>query len=473
MNSKRATLWALFGVGGLLFSNTAWAQNQNSGNGSFGSSSDQTWLRDDRVTNNGPGIKGDRLEYQLGVGASVGYDSNLYLRAGTAAEPRTDAFRLSLTPMVGVRTRAPADGSRPSYALSGQASVSVIGFLKAFNNPSDPGTAADSNKVNDTSIATAAFLGLTIAPGSRWSGEFHGGVIRSIQPSNPTDVSASFNRTVPTAGTSLTWAPGGGLFSWKIASYDLLYNYFEASAFRRFNNFNHTIGTAATWRFLPRTSLFSDSKLSFVRYSASTTEQTNGDAMTTRVGANGLLTNSVGFLVAAGWATTLFSSKDGAPKQDFDSIVGQAEARFYLTSPPKTDEEIGVYPSVLTLGYSRDWTQSYIGNFIGRDRGYTSLGYFFNGKISALLGIGVARLGFPATTFQDGLARNDAFSNLLIDGSAFVEYRVSPHFGVNLSGIYNRMISDTLLRADRSDPKAVDDLRWDRIDVSLGVRYMM
>ncbi len=472
MNS-RATLWALFGVGGLLFSNTAWAQNQqNSGNGSFGAAADQTWLRDSRVTN-GPGIQGDRLEYQLGIGANVGYDSNLYLRAGTAAEPRTDAFRLSLTPVVGVRTKAPADGSRPSYALAGQASVSVIGFLKAFNNPNDPNAPADANKVNDTSIATSAFLGLTIAPGARWSGEFHGGVVRSIQPSNPTDLSASFNRTVPAAGTSLTWSPGGGLFSWKIIGYDLIYNYFEAAAFQRFNNFSHTIGTAATWRFLPRTSLFSDSKLNFIRYAAASTEQTNGDAVTTRVGANGLLTNTVGFLVAAGWATTVFSSKDGAPKQDFDSIVGQAEARFYLTTPPKKDEDIGVYPSVLTVGYARDWAQSYIGNFIGRDRGYASLGYFFNGKVSALFGVGVARLGFPATTFADGSARNGEFSNLLIDGTAFFEYRFTPHFGANLSVIYNRMISDTLLRGNKSDGTVVDDLRWDRIDASVGVRYML
>jgi hypothetical protein len=473
MNSKRATLWALFGVGGLLFSNNAWAQNQqNTGNGSFGATADQTWLNDSRVTN-GPGVQGDRLEYQLGIGANVGYDSNLYLRAGTAAEPRTDAFRLSLTPVVGVRTKAPADGSRPSYALTGQASVSVISYLKAFNHPDDPGVAPDSNKVNETNIATAAFLGVTIAPGARWSGEFHGGVIRSIQPSNPTDLSASYNRTVPAAGTSLTWSPGGGLFSWKIVGYDLVYNYFEASAFQRFNNFNHSISTSASWRFLPRTSLFSDSRLSFIRYSAGNTEQSNGDAVTTRVGANGLLTNSIGFLAAAGWATTVFSARSGAPKQDFDSVVAQAEGRFYLNSPPKQDEAIGVYPSVLTVGYARDWAQSYIGNFIGRDRGYASLGYFFNGKVSALFGIGVARLGFPATTFSDGTARNSAFSNILIDSTAFFEYRFTPHFGANVSAIYNRMISDTKLRGDKTDTTVFDDLRWDRLDLSVGVRYLM
>jgi hypothetical protein len=379
MNRRRATLWALFGAASLTAASTAQAQ-------------DQPWLRDRRFTF-GPGVKGDRLEYNAGVGATFGYNSNLFLRSGTAEEPRADSFLLSITPFVRVMSRAPSDGTKPSYSFTGQAALSYYEF---FAGPTKNDT---DNVSGHRNFGALAGLGLTIAPGQRWSGELHGTLARSIQPSNLGDPTASYNRTIPSAGTSISWTPGGGLFVWRVIGYDFTYNYFEASRFERFNNLNHTISTSSSWRFLPRTSLFNESKLSLMRYTSSDTEQPNGDAVSTRFGANGLVTNGFGFLVAGGWASTFFDSKAGAGKQDFDTFIAQAEARFYLTAPPHKEDEPGVYPSTFVLGYLRDWQQSYIGNFYGRDRGYGTLSYFFNGRVLASLTGGVARLNFPATAF--------------------------------------------------------------------------
>ena len=128
-----------------------------------------------------------------------------------------------------------------------------------------------------------------------------------------------------------------------------------------------------------------------------------------QVGADGLFTSAVGFLVAGGWASTLFHAKQGDPEQNFDSFVAQAELRFYLTSPPRRENEPGLYPSVLTFGYVRDWNQSYIGNYYHRDRGYASLGYFFNGVILASLTAGVSRLSFPESFFPNGAVSSNAF----------------------------------------------------------------
>jgi hypothetical protein len=317
-------------------------------------------------------------------------------------------------------------------------------------------------------------MGLTIAPGSRWSGNLRGAYTRSIQPSNLGDPTASYNRDLVGAGASVTWAPGGGLFSWS-AGYDLTYNYFEAQRYREFNYLTHTVGTQATWRFLPRTSVFSDSKVSFIRYSAATTTQSDGTAVTTRVGLNGLVTNAFGFLVAGGWASTFFDAKGGV-QDDFDSFVAQAEARFYLSAPPKKEDEPGLYPTTLTFGYVRDWTQSFVGNFYQRDRGYGNLAYFFNGQVLATLGGGVARLHFPTTFFDNGQVRNAPFSNTEVDVTGFVEYRVTSHVGINFTGVYTQMLSDT--RLPTAPPVAgaqqppTQDLRWQRVELTLGARYL-
>jgi hypothetical protein len=442
---------ALLGVGSaLLLSSEASAQ-------------EQPWLRDRRLTD-GRGIRTDTLEIHAGVAAGLTYDTNVFLRADSAAEPRADAFRLAITPFASVATRSNPELGRPSYAFTGNAAVSYYEFFKGQQDTPD-------DLSGHRNVGVLAALALTIAPGARWSGDLHGSVVRSIQPSNLGDPTASFNRTVPSAGVGLIWAPGGGLFSWKVG-YDGTYNYFEASRFKEFNNLTHVISSTANWRFLPRTSLFSDSRLTLIRY-VNPTIQSNGDAISTRIGANGLVTSGVGFLVAGGWASTVFGAKGGSGSQDFDSFVAQAELRFYLSAPPKKENEAGVYPSTFTVGYIRDWSQSYIGNFYQRDRGYASLGYFFNGVVLATLTGGVARIGFPATTFPDGTPRNGAFSNTAVDATAFVEYRVGAALGVNFTAAYTQMISNTFMRGDPNNPAVVDDLTWKRLELTLGLRYLL
>lgn len=460
MNLRRAMRWALCGAGGVLLTSPAFAQQT-----STPVVSDQVWLRDSRLTA-GPGIRTDRWIISPGVSAAFGYDSNLYLRADTPEAPVADAFKLTLTPFVTFATRAPADGAKPSYAFSALASASYYRYFKGTKTTSDD-VAASSD------FGTLASATLTFAPGQRWSGDIHGGIIRSIQPSNLGDTSASYNRDIPSVGAGIQWAPGGGLFTWRLG-YDLSYQYFEKAAFQDYNLFTHTVGSTASWRFLPRTSLFSDSRLSFLRYTSSTTPQANGEAVSTRVGLNGLVTNAFGFLVAGGWASTFFN-QHGAQQDDFDSFVAQAEARFYLTAPPRKDDEPGLYPTTLAFGYLRDWSQSFIGNFYQRDRGYANLAYFFNGQVLATLGGGVSRLHFPSTVFADGTFRAAPFNNTEVDVTLFTEYRPNPHIGINVTGAYSQMLSDTKLPTTQTAAGAAQptqDLRWKKLEATLGVRYL-
>lgn len=458
MKPTGATLGALFSVGVLLVASAAEAQ-------------EQTWLRDRRFTY-GEGVAGEKLVYQAGVSAAMTYDSNVFLRSGTADEPLVDAFRLSITPVVGVMSRKAPEGQRNAYQLNGIASISYFEFFKGLRS-------GDVNSVNEDlgghrNVGVVSALSLTIAPGERWSGQVSGGLIRSIQPSNLGDPSASYNRTVPNGAANLTWTPGGGLFVWRLVGYELLYNYFEAERFQRYSNMNHAVSSQITWRFLPRTSVFSESRVQFIRYTSNETEQSNGDAVTTRFGANGLVTNGLGFLVAAGWSSTFFDARPGSQvgPQDFDKFIAQAEARFYLSTPGKEGAP-GVHPSQLAIGYMRDWTQSFVGNFYGRDRGYANFSYFIDGRWLANASAGIARLSFPQSEFANGQARNAAFSSLAADAGGFIEYRPSSHLGVNLGVQYSALLTEQNIRGNISDPKVVDQFWWTRVEGTLGLRYLL
>jgi hypothetical protein len=455
MDLKRATMWALFGLSVTLSSSEARAQ-------------EQVWLRDEQLSG-GDGVGRERLRYTGGVAAVFGYDSNPFLRSGDADEPRADAFRLSITPFFRVQTRNPPGASKAPYDLNASASLSYFEFIQGPTKSSLP----DDDLSGHRNFGFAGSLRLRIAPDARWGGELRAGVARTIQPSNLGDPTASFNRTNPSFGGSLVWTPGGGLFSWRVLGYDLIYNYFEAERFQRYNNFNHRISSVANWRFLPRTTLFTDSRLDLIRYS-NASEQNDGDTMTSRAGINGLLTNRFGFLAALGWATTVFDSKANAPRQDFDSLLAQAEARFFLSVPPPSNEEgMKVHPTTIVLGYQRDWSQSYIGNFYSRDRGYTAFYYFFSTRVRSTLQLSASYLGFPSTAFENGAPRDTKFNSIALNGTFFAEYLPTPHLGIFANGDYASQITDKRLRVNRNDPNIVDNLSFNRVFLGLGLRYLL
>jgi L-asparaginase len=413
------------------------------------------------------------MEWHPGIAVEGGYDSNVFLRSGEANEPKVAVYKLRVTPHIQFNTRKlVGDGGRAEatpYSLTGNVSLSYNEFFKA-----------DSSAKEDVSghrnLGVLAGLNLAIAPQGKVGGNLFAAVARSIQPSQYGDPTASINRTSPSGGAAIVWRPGGGLFSWA-ARYSAAFTFFESDRFKELNNVIHEIGTTGTWQFRPRTAINFDSTYGLIRYLNQPTIQPDGDFLRARIGLNGLATNTFGFTALAGYATTFFDTKGGAPKQDFDSFVGQLEGRFYLTPAPAGNTTPGMHASTLSFGVSRDFAQSYIGNFFTRDRAYASLSYFFGGRVLGTIGGGVARTQFPATFFDDGTARAAAFDAYIADANALVEYRFTPNFGVNLAGNYSAFLGDKRIpiapNANPNDATQFDNLSWNRVEVLLGARYLM
>jgi len=397
---------------------------------------------------------------------ALGYDSNVFLRSGDAGEPRGDAFRLMVTPFFRINSVNPPGATKAPYVLTASASLSYMEFIQGP-------VKTESDLTGHRNFGFGSKFKLHIAPEAKWGGEIFGSVLRSIQPSNLGDPSVTFNRTNPSLGGNIIWTPGGGLFSWKVLGYDVMYNYFESDRFQRYNNFNHNLRSSASWRFLPRTSVFADSRVLFIRYT-NPTEQNDGDVFISRAGVNGLVSYRFGFLTAVGWMTSVFDSKNGSPRQDFDRLTAQAEARFFLSTPPQnTEDEIKTFPTKLTIGYFRDASQSYIGNFFNRDRGYAAFHYFFARKVRSTAQLTVAYLSFPATYFESGAPRDSEFSSLAIGGTLFMEYLPRPHIGLFFNGDYTGQITDKKIRVSELDPTITDNLAFARFRLALGLRYLL
>jgi hypothetical protein len=248
------------------------------------------------------------------------------------------------------------------------------------------------------------------------------------------------------------------------------------------NNDAHTIQTRGRWRFLPRTALLFDASQGFVRYGNRTAATTlsDTDPLRARLGINGLFTESIGFLGMAGWGSSFSKSTAGVPVQNYDGLIGQAQLTFFPTPPQgmaDSPREMSLTLSQIGLGYTRDFSSSYLGAFYVRDRGYLSVSYFFAGRVLVTLDGGVSRVHFPTLYFAptaggNAPQRSAAFDETRIDGSLLVEYRVLNSLGVNVSAMYDQNASKKI-RTDANDASRVDDLSFNRIQTFLGLRWFM
>ena len=441
------------------------------------SAQDQIWLKDRRYTE-GPGYRVGDFELHPGASAEFGYDSN-YLRRAPDAEP-LGSLRLRLTPSFSISTlgrqrRESAQGQTtlPSVEFKGGASLTYNEFFPLVSGAAASVVRAQRN------LGASVDLGLTIFPGRSWSGALNLSYMRAL---NPTDQGAilngdgatqlAFNRNMPRGTAELVWTPGAGLFEWRLG-YSFSGTIFEAPEFAQLTNLNNAVTTRGRWRFLPRTSLMYDASFGFITYTNPADAGQGGKIashpMRARLGLNGLITPSFSILALAGWGASFYSNSSGAPNEDFDSVIGQLELKWFLTPNPSTNPNATAMTlSSISVGFLRDFYDSYIGNYYERDRGYLSFSYFYGGKFLIVVDGGAAPIIYPKVQLRTG--EQPAFTDIRFDASLLAEYRFLDQLGVNLSFRYNQNINKQPIP---STTGSADDLSFRQIETYLGVRWLM
>lgn len=428
---------------------------------------EQAWIKNRKYAE-GMGYRLGDLEVHPGLAGEFGYDSNMFLRADD--ERVVDVYRIRITPSLSLSTLGPqrrGEGPPPKIEFS-------AGVAGTYNEYIDAGDSGED--VSDfRNIGANADANLTVNPQGPVGGRLYGNLVRTVQPSNLSDTTAAYNRIHLRGGTELMWLPGGGLFDWRLG-YEYNGVLFEEDRFESLNNTKHTLQTRGRWRFLPRTALMFDASHSFVRYSdpGGSNYLLDSDPIRARIGLNGLLTNHLALLAMAGWGAT-FHREGSVPVENYDGPIGQAQLTFYPTSSPgmmDSPREASLTLSTVALGYVRDFQNSYYGGYYTRDRGYLTASYFFAGRFLLVGEGGIARVHFPTLYFTDGTPRSGEFNETRYDASLFGEYRVLESVGVNASVGYVKNDS-VVLPASATDPNAVDDLSYDRVQAFVGARWFM
>lgn len=432
---------------------------------------DQPWLADRRYTE-GIGIRVGDFELHPGLAAEFGYDSNFFRRAEDELGGPVGALRLRITPSFSISTlsrqrREATDAPPPDVELR----AGIAATYNEFFPVSGPELGQELMKDQRNVGGTADIL-LALFPGRPWSGNLFADVTRTITPSPQGITGSSFNRLTPRAGGELIWTPGGGLLDWRLG-YRFGATVFESSDFTGLTHLEHSIETRGRWRFLPRTALMYDARFGFIDYPspfAGPIGKTGSHPVRMLLGMNGLITPSFGLMALAGWGASFYQPTG---QEDFDSIIGRAEVKWYLTPNPSTDPMAATLAlSSLSIGYVRDFFDSYIGTYFGSDRGYVNFSYFFGGRFLLVAEGGVAAIQYPVIA---ALGANDPFTDVRVDATLFGEYRFADRFGVNLTGRYGQNFSRTEVNVTDPDTGTTvsDPLSWQQIEAYLGLRFLM
>ena len=441
---------------------------------------DQVWLRDRRYTE-GAGYRVGDFELHPGAAAEFGYDSNYLRRAPGEA---LSSLRLRLTPSFSVSTlgrqRQPdiggTRGSGPAVEFRGGASLTYNEFFPLTDAGNAPTIRAQRN------VGAAVDLGFVFLPGRPWSGALNLSYMRALNPTDQGIVNDSqgasqlaFNRNLPRGSAELIWTPGAGLFEWRLG-YSFSATLFEATEFSQLTNLNNALTTRGRWRFLPRTAFVYDASFGFITYTNPATPSAGGKLsshpMRARLGVNGLITPSFALLAMAGWGASFYTNEANAPNEDFDSVIGQLELKWFLTPNLSTDPNAtSTTLSSIAVGFTRDFHDSYIGNFYERDRGYLAFSFFYGGKFLISLDGGAGPVIYPKMNIG-GTDVPTGFTDIRIDASLFAEYRFMNQLGVNTSVRYNQNINKQPVPVPGvGDLK--DSLSYQQIEAYLGVRWLM
>jgi hypothetical protein len=439
----------------------------------------QEFLRDRRYQE-GIGVQVGDLELHPGIAGEVGYDSNWLLRSDREGPnivngpPRLGTGVLRITPSLtlstlrGQRREGTDQGDPPVVAFRAGLSATYREFLAPELR-------------NQRNLSAQADGRLDILPARPWGGGLYVNYARVVNPSTLNNPDLTFTRDVVGGGGELIFTPNNGTLNWRLG-YRAGFTFFEDQIGRSFNNVVHDVYTRGQWAFRPRTALIYDATLGFFNYTnrQSTLVLQDSTPVRARLGLNGLVTSRLSVLVLGGWGASFFDTSVGPQVEQYDSVIGQAEVRWFPTAQPGLSSETGEVSltlSSVSLGYSRDFVNSYVGRFYGQDRGYLRAVWFFAGRALVSLQGGVSAIQYPNFYFANGALRHPSDTDLRYDATLFTEYRFSNTFAINATGRYTQNVSDIQLPEEAAPaagaPLRVFDFNWQRFEAYIGARWFM
>lgn len=411
----------------------------------------QAWLSD-RDRAEGSGIRVGDLELHPGVGAEVGYLSNVFnadKNLDSTAALRV-APHLLLSTLGEERLSGGNEGeeARPGFVdFRGGLSGSLLHYF-----------ATEPQSI--TIIGLNADFELVLAPQRPVSFAITQAFTRTAQPFSESGLPAgstadppSYARDQESIGGKFIFSTTGGLLKGGLG-YRMNYDYFEEGTFQTNNSITHNVVLDGNWEFLPKTAIFYDASYARQLYTEEPTldiaRVSDNHTVSTRVGLNGAITPHIGATLGAGY-TVLFA--DASDVNDFEGLNANAELRY---QPAQSSE--------FALGYDRSISSAFQGGGQARDRISARMRLMFGGAALLSAKGGVEFLKFGVDPFQGKRSDRRYFAD--ISG----EYRFIDWLAVTAQG--GMLIDDTdfVFEAPAGSMVPADPAKYTSFEGWIGMR---
>jgi len=439
----------------------------------------------------GLGLRMGNLELHPSIAGEIGYDSNYFLRSSKTADPGQPPISnggpvgsgvLQITPTLTLNTLGEKRKAVLTDTDAQPSAPPAIGFrggitakYREFLNP---------DMSDQRNVGGAVDARIDVLPQRPWSGSLGGSFIRTILPTFTGNPDLAFNRLDLALGGDIVWNPGGGTLEWKVG-YDLRLAMFEQSVAQPYTNMTNEVYMLGRWKFRPRTSLVYDGSVRWTHYSdvsGAAASLHDSTPVRARFGMTGLITPRFAVKALVGYGASFYDASVDAHTQQFDSVIGEIEARFFL-SPAAATEDITSSGSTLSIGGNRDFANSFLGDFVTTDRAYVKLSQSFGRRVSVSADAGVAAMEYPDIYYQakavgktgaPQLVQN-SFTDIRPDVSIAGEYRFTSTFAITATGSFSQNISNATLPGTptATGVKTIYDLSWQRITGFAGLRWFM
>ena len=440
------------------------------------------WLSD-RESGEGIGIRVGRFVLHPGVAAEIGYDSNFFRRSGdtitlggevaSADAPIVSAWRLRVTPSVTLSNEASASDDGLSAGIPPKLLLRANTF--ATYNEMLAASGASTSTSDQRRLDVGLGLNLNILPERMWGGDASADYLRVSEPSGSDDPLLGWERASTGLGGGISWRPLGGMLRWRLG-YAFRYSWFR-DTFRYLNNFEQSINTRGSFRFLPRTAFLYDGQYSFLRYEQSASDQNPADWIRTRLGLSSLFTNHFSLLTTVGWAASFYEPIGNTEVHNYDGLTATAALTYFLQPQPKLqpgDAAAGL--SSVSAGVVRDYHNSYLSDYFASTRFYAGSHYLVGGRVAIDAQFGMSVINYVPFTLRG--QRVDPDTERRLDARAISEYRITETLGAILTLQYDASLSDVtvIVPASPGDPNSRpfgDNLAYSRFQVWLGGRWFM
>lgn len=434
----------------------------------------QPWLADRRY-GEGPGILSGNLEVHPGLAGEIGYDSNFFQASGDegnarVSEPVLAVGRLRLTPSLSLRTLGPERRAQDSEEAAAPKATFALGAALRIDRliPLTDDPIADSTLFSGD-------LGAEVEVGPR---EPFGALIgasftRISQPnSDPGVVGSGLDRSRYGGHLDFVWRPGGGVLSWS-AGYAGSVLRFDNTAFE-LDRAEHGFRTRGRYRFLPRTALLYEGEVGVIQQLVRDSRFGNAAPVSSQLGLNGLVTPRFALLAMAGFKAMFFEPTSTGALDDFDSVIGRAEATWFLGAAPEGldgPEDRGL--NHVRLGVQRDALPGGIGNFYQLNRAFLEL-TMSTGGVFVLTAHGGYGLVIHSPPRDDrGQPRADGkVMEQRPEAGLYGEYRLLPTVALLGNLEFTGSLPDNYVVVERGTA-VQDNLKFTRFTALFGARWFL